>query len=180
MSERREAVAKALHAVDVRLREEDGDFGVKTAPWDEAGDYTRGVFGEYADAAIAAIDATVPEQSGGLQAAIEAYREVCMRYGRIGATTAFTPTEHADIWIEIGDAERRIAAAIDATTTPPEPTDAEVEAAALAYEAAVKHPGPWAIYRFDDPYAAYKPNGFSFEAMRAALIAARNAGQGGS
>ena len=52
---RREAVAKALHAVDVRLREEDGDFGVATAPWDEAGSYTRGIFGEYGDAAIAAM-----------------------------------------------------------------------------------------------------------------------------
>lgn len=64
------------------------------------------------------------------------------------------------------------------TTARAEPTDAEIEAAALAHEAAVQHPGQWMAYRFDDPYATYKPGGFRFETMRAALIAARNAGQG--
>lgn len=61
MSDRREKIAKALHEFDVHLREADGDFGVKTAPWDETDDYTRTMFREYADAALTAIDAAPTE-----------------------------------------------------------------------------------------------------------------------
>lgn len=57
-----------------------------------------------------------------------------------------------------------------------EPTEAEIIAAALAYESAFNHPkGHWKIYQHDDPRATYKPGGFKFETMRAALLAARNA-----
>lgn len=63
MSDRREKIAKALHELDVHLREADGDFGVKTAPWDETDDDTRTMFREYADVALAAIDAE-PTEAG--------------------------------------------------------------------------------------------------------------------
>jgi hypothetical protein len=63
MSERREAVARALHAHDVHLREEDGYFGMSTAPWDETGDYTREMFRELADAALAAMQDADPTEA---------------------------------------------------------------------------------------------------------------------